>query len=75
MTQEEFDQKKDEVILKYLQGKPLTLDETAIAIAKDKDNILSKVSIAYIEKQALSKLAKRLKAQGLDYEDLKLLLR
>ena len=75
MTQEEFDQKKDEVILKYLQGKPLTLDETAIAIAKDKDNILSKVSIAYIEKQALSKLAKRLKAKGLDYEDLKLLLR
>ena len=75
MTQEEFDQKKDDVILKYLQGKPLTLDETAIALAKDKDHILSKVSIAYIEKQALAKLQKRLKAKGLEYEDLKLLLR
>lgn len=75
MTQEEFDHKKDEVILKYLQHKPLTLDETAIALAKDKDHILTKVAISYIEKTALAKLRKALKAKGLDYEDLKLLLR
>lgn len=64
-----LEEQEDEVILKYLQGEPLTLEETALSIWMQegrKGKPMTKPGIMAIEARALAKLKQKLAERGIN---------
>lgn len=65
--------KEDAVVLKYLNGEPMTLDETALAMwmseGRKAKRPMTKVGVLSIENRALAKLREGLKKYGINNLD------
>ena len=68
-----LEEEENAVILKYLNGEPMTLDETALAVwmaeGRKTKRPMTKVAILGIEAKALAKLKVGLKKFGIDSLD------
>jgi hypothetical protein len=66
---DEFIEKKLLAHLKHARGENLTLEETRYAIANSESELVSRMQILNIERQALKKLRYAIAKAGLSYED------